>query len=111
MSPSRQMALRSWQAMEAAVSTVYATSIQAHLRISPTTDAADNQSFVVGHSSLVVRHSQAPRRHPMTHSTPPPIIDFTRYVAERTQDFAGRAWVFQALDAWLADAGGPRCFV
>ena len=31
--------------------------------------------------------------------TQPPGIDFSRYVAERTHDFAGRAWLFQALDA------------
>jgi tetratricopeptide (TPR) repeat protein len=39
------------------------------------------------------------------------IIDFTSYMTERTRDFSGRAWVFQAIEAWLADSHGPRFFL
>jgi hypothetical protein len=38
-------------------------------------------------------------------------IDFTTYMTERTRDFTGREWVFQAVEAWLADAHGPRFFL
>jgi len=39
------------------------------------------------------------------------IIDFTSYMTERTRDFTGREWVFQAIQAWLADSHGPRFFL
>ena len=32
-------------------------------------------------------------------------------IAERTQRFVGREWVFAKVDAWLADRGGPRVFL
>ena len=32
-------------------------------------------------------------------------------IADRTRDFTGRGWVFQALDAWLADPHGKRGFL
>ena len=38
-------------------------------------------------------------------------IDFTSYITERTRDFTGREWVFQAVQAWLADSHGPRFFL
>ena len=37
-------------------------------------------------------------------------LDYTDLVANRTRDFTGRAWVFQAIDAWLVDGRGPRLF-
>jgi hypothetical protein len=37
-----------------------------------------------------------------------PVIDFTSYITERTIDFTGRAWVFQAINKWLADPHGSR---
>jgi hypothetical protein len=37
-----------------------------------------------------------------------PVIDFSGYVAERTEGFGGRDWIILAIDEWLADpAGGP----
>ncbi|CAM5448260.1 hypothetical protein GCM10010329_34710 [Streptomyces spiroverticillatus] len=39
-----------------------------------------------------------------------PVIDFSGYVAERTADFAGRAWVFDEIHRWLADPSGARVF-
>jgi hypothetical protein len=39
------------------------------------------------------------------------VIDFTSYMSERTRNFIGREWVFQAIQAWLADAHGPRFFL
>jgi hypothetical protein len=39
------------------------------------------------------------------------IIDFTSYITERTRDFTGREWVFQAIEAWLADFYGLRFFL
>jgi hypothetical protein len=35
------------------------------------------------------------------------VIDFSRYVEERTHDFTGREWVFEQVDAWLARQDGP----
>jgi hypothetical protein len=43
------------------------------------------------------------------------MIDFSNYIAERTQAFTGRRWVFEAINAWLDDdtsrdfllTGGP----
>ena len=32
-------------------------------------------------------------------------------MTERTRDFTGRAWVFQAIETWLADSDGPRFFM
>lgn len=40
-----------------------------------------------------------------------PVIDFTRYIADRTRGFSDRAWVFADLNAWLADADGTRFFL
>jgi hypothetical protein len=40
-----------------------------------------------------------------------PIIDFSKYISERTQDFTGREWVFQAVNHWLADPEGARFFL
>ena len=39
------------------------------------------------------------------------IIDFKRYINERTTHFTGRQWVFQRIDAWLADPVRPRFFL
>jgi hypothetical protein len=37
-----------------------------------------------------------------------PVIDFSGYVAERTEGFGGRDWILLAIDEWLADpASGP----
>src|SRR5690242_9368113 len=38
-------------------------------------------------------------------------IDFTNYIAERTTNFVGREWVFQAINDWLADPDGSRFFL
>jgi hypothetical protein len=38
-------------------------------------------------------------------------IDFSGYVADRTRDFIGREWIFEALDRWLAEEDGPRIFL
>ncbi len=40
-----------------------------------------------------------------------PVIDFSRYIEERTAQFQGREWVFKELDAWLANPGGSRAFL
>jgi len=40
-----------------------------------------------------------------------PIFDFSDYIAERTQDFTGREWVFAEIDAWLATPDAPRYFI
>jgi hypothetical protein len=39
------------------------------------------------------------------------IIDFSKYILERTQNFTGREWVFQAINDWLADSEAPRFFL
>src|SRR5713226_9169738 len=39
------------------------------------------------------------------------VFDFTRYIAERTRDFAGREWVFQAVNDGLANPAGSRYFL
>src|SRR6266571_5641522 len=39
------------------------------------------------------------------------IIDFTGYINERTDNFTGREWVFQAINDWLADPDGSRFFL
>jgi tetratricopeptide (TPR) repeat protein len=38
-------------------------------------------------------------------------IDFSRYITDRTQNFTGREWVFQAINDWLADPEAPRFFL
>ena len=38
-------------------------------------------------------------------------IDFSSYIAERTTNFTGRKWVFQAIQNWLADPKGDRFFL
>ena len=40
-----------------------------------------------------------------------PVIDFTSYITERTINFTGREWVFQAINEWLADPDGSRFFL
>jgi hypothetical protein len=38
-------------------------------------------------------------------------IDFTQYISERTTTFIGREWAFQAINDWLANPDGSRCFL
>ena len=38
-------------------------------------------------------------------------LDFPAYIADRTRDFVGREWVFDEIDAWLADPDAPRYFI
>jgi thioredoxin-like negative regulator of GroEL len=38
-------------------------------------------------------------------------LDFTSYIIERTTNFTGREWVFQAINDWLADPDGARSFL
>jgi len=38
-------------------------------------------------------------------------IDFTDYIADRTTNFTGREWVFEAIQNWLADPKGDRFFL
>src|SRR5947208_1994657 len=40
-----------------------------------------------------------------------PVIDFNKYIAERAQHFTGRVWVFEHIDAWLADDTESRFFL
>ncbi len=47
----------------------------------------------------------------MTMNLGKPVIDFTSYIAERTINFTGREWVFQAINNWLADPNGSRFFL
>jgi hypothetical protein len=39
------------------------------------------------------------------------VTEFSDLVAERTRDFTGRRWVFQAINDWLARPDGPRVFL
>lgn len=39
------------------------------------------------------------------------MFNFPDYIAERTQDFIGREWVFAEIDAWLATPDAPRYFI
>jgi hypothetical protein len=39
------------------------------------------------------------------------LIDFSRYIKERTRNFTGREWVFQAIQAWLGDSHKQRFFL
>lgn len=39
------------------------------------------------------------------------MLDFSAYIAERTQSFTGREWVFQRIDHWLRGTGNPRVFL
>jgi hypothetical protein len=39
------------------------------------------------------------------------VLDFTNYIADRTQNFTGREWVFQAINAWLVNPDKPRFFL
>jgi len=41
---------------------------------------------------------------------PRPLLDFDRYIAERTQAFAGRQWVLESIDEWLSN-GTSRWFL
>ena len=47
----------------------------------------------------------------MAWNTRKPVIDFTSYITDRTTDFTGRAWVFQAVNDWLAKPDGTRYFL
>jgi tetratricopeptide (TPR) repeat protein len=38
-------------------------------------------------------------------------IDFSAYIADRTTNFTGREWVFEAIQNWLADPKGERFFL
>ena len=38
-------------------------------------------------------------------------IDFSGYIAEKTKDFVGREWVFEAIAKWLAGPSAPRFFI
>jgi AAA domain len=38
-------------------------------------------------------------------------IDFSDYIADRTLNFTGREWVFEAIQNWLADPKGDRFFL
>jgi len=38
-------------------------------------------------------------------------LDFSTYVLDRTRDFTGREWVFQAVNDWLDDPAGERFFL
>ncbi len=38
-------------------------------------------------------------------------IDFSNYIADRTLNFTGRGWVFEAIQNWLADSNGDRFFL
>ena len=38
-------------------------------------------------------------------------IDFSAYIADRTTHFAGREWVFEAIQKWLTDPKGDRFFL
>jgi len=37
-------------------------------------------------------------------------LDFSKYISERTEHFAGRQWVFQAIEDWLATKDSERYF-
>ncbi|MCP4404973.1 MAG: ATP-binding protein [bacterium] len=39
------------------------------------------------------------------------VIDFREYINERTEDFTGRQWVFEAIDRWLADPNASSVFL
>ena len=39
------------------------------------------------------------------------VIDFTSDIVERTANFTGREWVFQAINEWLTDTDGSRVFL
>ena len=38
-------------------------------------------------------------------------LDFSSLIAERTQHFSGRGWVFERINQWLADPKGGRVFL
>ena len=38
-------------------------------------------------------------------------LDFSSLIAERTQHFSGRDWVFERINQWLADPNGGRVFL
>lgn len=38
-------------------------------------------------------------------------LDFSAYISERTRDFTGREWVFEAVNDWLVNHEGPRHFL
>jgi hypothetical protein len=44
-------------------------------------------------------------------TNPAPVIDFSQYIAERTEHFTGRTWVFKAIDDWLAKPEGARYYL
>jgi len=38
-------------------------------------------------------------------------IDFSDYIADRTENFTGRNWVFESIQNWLAETKGERFFL
>ena len=38
------------------------------------------------------------------------MLDFSGFIADRTNDFTGREWVLRAIDDWLGIGNGPRLF-
>jgi len=38
-------------------------------------------------------------------------IDFSDYIADRTENFTGRKWIFRAIHEWLSDPDGSRYFL
>ena len=40
-----------------------------------------------------------------------PVIDFSGYIVRSTADFAGREWILNAINDWLMDPSGERCFL
>src|SRR5436189_6477185 len=38
-------------------------------------------------------------------------LDFSSLIAEKTQGFVSRDWVYQAIDRWLEDPEGSRFFL
>ena len=39
------------------------------------------------------------------------VLDFSQYIAERTRNFTGRDWVFQAINNWLSKQDASRYFL
>jgi hypothetical protein len=40
-----------------------------------------------------------------------PVLDFSGYIEEKTQNFTGRTWVFQAINDWLSKQQASRYFL
>jgi WD40 repeat protein len=39
------------------------------------------------------------------------VIDYTSFISDHTKDFTGREWVFDKIDAWLADPAAASVFL